>query len=62
MKWVLRRTSEGGGFVAKSGCNGSYVRNLMNAKKYPTKEDALVDACIEEVPVNLEVLLDEMGR
>lgn len=59
MAYVLKRTTGGGGWVAKPGHPGSYTKNLAFAKKYATREEAIEDSCFEnEVPQNIERLLD----
>lgn len=45
--YVLIRTDQGGGYVAKPGHRSSYTPRLEDAKKYPTKEAAKRDACPE---------------
>ena len=57
MTYILRRTDQGGGYVAPSGSPSSYTRDPLRAKRYPTKEAAIADSCPEnEVPVNLQKL------
>jgi hypothetical protein len=57
--FVLRRTDQGGGYVAKAGNSGSYTNEVKRMKKYPTEEAAKADACPEnEMPVPLSHLID----
>lgn len=59
MSYVLKRTDQGGGYVAREGHPSSYVRNIANARKFPTREAAERDRCVEnEVIVDLETILD----
>jgi hypothetical protein len=52
--WVLKRTNSTGGYVALPGHRSSYTPNLMYAKKYRTKEEAIRYSCPEnEIPVDL---------
>ena len=56
MSFVLKRTDQGGGYVAdmrKSRNGGSYTNSLFIAKLYKTREAAEADQC----PGN-EVILD----
>ena len=56
--YILRRTDQGGGYVAPSGSKSSYTTIPTRAKRYETKEQAIADSCIEnEVPVNLYEIL-----
>ena len=45
--WVLKRTDQGGGYVAdiRKSFGGSYTRSLDRARLYPTKEAAEADRC-----------------
>jgi hypothetical protein len=61
--WVLKRTSQGGGWVAKPGSRCSYTLNLENAQKFNSSEEAVQNSCIEnEKPENLENILDRFRR
>lgn len=45
MAYVIRRTDQGGGYVAPSGSASSYVKHPDNARQYPTREAAERDKC-----------------
>ena len=44
--YILKRRGDGL-YVSKPGNHHSYVRSIMNARKYSTREAAKGDACIE---------------
>lgn len=51
--WVLKR-KEDGKYVAKTFTGSSYTRSLVLAEKFPTKENAIENSCIEnEVPIQI---------
>ena len=57
--YVIRRTDQGGGYVAKPGSRSSYTKSLARAEKFPDRETAEGHSCPEnERAVNLEHLLD----
>lgn len=59
--YVLRRTDQGGGYVAESGSDKSYTHQLENAKRFPTREAADADRCKgNEVIVPVDQLLRPM--
>ena len=59
MTYILKRTDQGGGYVAPSGSKNSYTRDPLKAKRYDSKKQAIADSCIEnEVPVNLNHLIN----
>lgn len=51
MPYYLKRTDQGGGFVAPPGSRKSYTRTLRRARPFATKDAALADACGNEYPV-----------
>lgn len=53
MAWVLRRTDQGGGYVAPSGSAKSYTRSKASAERFATAADASRAACVNETPVEL---------
>lgn len=58
MTYLLKRTDQGGGYVAPSGSSSSYTRNPLRARRYPTKEQAERCRCPEnEVIVNYHDLV-----
>jgi hypothetical protein len=57
MAYILRRTDQGGGYVANPGSKSSYTRNPLNAQRFETKEQAIANSCPgNEVPINLHKL------
>lgn len=53
--YVLIRTDQGGGYVARPGSKSSYTLKLQQACVYPTKEAAELDSCPEnEIAVSVE--------
>lgn len=57
--YLLRRTNQSGGYVAKDGHKSSYVKDLQNARKFKTIEEAEKERCVEnEVIEDLERILD----
>jgi len=63
MTWILKRTDQGGGYVNQPGSGSSYTRDPLRAKRYPTKEAAREDSCVEnERPVNLGNLIGRSTR
>lgn len=56
--WVLKR-KEDDKYVAKdfirSISGSSYTKSLRDAKKYDSKEQAIIDSCVEnEVPIQID--------
>jgi hypothetical protein len=47
MRWILRRASKGGGYVAPPGSPRSYVRDPRKAQSFDTKEEADASKCPE---------------
>lgn len=45
MPYVIKRTDQGGGYVAPRGSPSSYVRGLQHARVYSTSEEAERDRC-----------------
>lgn len=45
MGYIIERTDQGGGYVAKPGSNSSYTHRLEDARVYPTREAAERDRC-----------------
>lgn len=61
MAYVIKRTDHGGGYVSKPGSAKSYTRDARNMRKYPTREAADADRCVEnEIVVDFEQLLDQL--
>ena len=46
MAYLLRRTDQGGGWVAPAGRHRSYTHNREKAYRYPTREAAERDRCV----------------
>jgi hypothetical protein len=60
MNYVIKRTDQGGGYVAPPGSAKSYTRNLAKARKFTTREEADKNRCVEnEVVRSVE---EEMGQ
>jgi len=54
--YLLKRV-EDGRFVAKSGREASYTRDIEHVRIYPTREAAEADRCVEnEIIVPMEAL------
>jgi len=52
--YAIKRTDQGGGYVAPAGSRNSYTKNVKNAQIYRDKEDAERNRCLgNEVIVNL---------
>lgn len=47
MSYILRRTDQGGGWVAPPGSRKSYTHNRDKAHRFATKEAAEADRCVE---------------
>jgi len=61
--WVLKRTDQGRGYVARPGSRGSYTDDIRNAKTYGTKESAEADSCPgNEIAVSVESQMVRCGR
>lgn len=59
MAYIIKRTDQGGGYVAKPGSAKSYTHNLEHARKFDTREQAEADRCKgNEVVLNLEQVLN----
>ena len=46
-RYVLRRTDQGGGYVAKAGGSESYTQELAHIRKFKTLEEASENRCVE---------------
>ena len=58
MAYLLRRTDQGGGFLAAPGSGASYTHDLRRARLFQTKEQAEAERCPDnEVPVPLDWIL-----
>lgn len=56
--YVIRRTDQGGGYVAKPGHRSSYTNALQYMQKFSTKENAKEHCCPgNEVPVSIDSLI-----
>lgn len=54
MAFIIRRTDQGGGYVAPQGSAKSFTHSRQRARQYPSREAAEADRCpgneiIEEV-------------
>lgn len=55
MTYILRRTDQGGGYVAQPGSHNSYTKDPLKARRFPTREAAERDRCPgNEVVVSLD--------
>lgn len=53
--YVIRRTDQGGGYVAPAGSPSSYVQALQYARVFPTREAAERECCPgNELVVSIE--------
>lgn len=43
--YLLKRTDQGGGYVAKPGLKSSYTYDLRKVRKFDTEEDAERERC-----------------
>ena len=43
--YVIKRTDQGGGYVARQGSNSSYTHNLELARKFHSREAANAERC-----------------
>jgi hypothetical protein len=50
---VLRRTDQGGGYVAPAGSKKAYARTKAGARRFLSRDAALADACGNEIPERL---------
>lgn len=53
MSFLLRRTDQGGGWVAKSGSPGSYTHKLQHARRFETRYQAERERCVENEVIEL---------
>lgn len=54
MAFVLKRTDQGGGYVAPAGSAKSYTRSKARARRYATREEANADRCGNEVIIGAD--------
>jgi len=60
MSYVIKRTDQGGGFLAKPGSEQTYSKFLQDARLFPTFAAAQAEACVgNEIVLSLE---DAAGR
>ncbi len=56
--YLIKRTDQGGGYVALPGSKHAYTKNLRLARTFKTRNDALEECCPwNEVPVSLRSLV-----
>ncbi len=56
--FVIKRTDQGGGYVARSGSQSSYTNKLENARTFSTSAEADAERCVEnEIVVSVDSLL-----
>ena len=46
MNYVIKRTDQGGGYVAKRGLKESYTKNIQKVRTFATIEEAERNLCI----------------
>lgn len=51
--WIIRRTDQGGGYLAPPGSERSYTSNRYLARRFPNREAAAAECCGNETPVKL---------
>lgn len=55
MNYVIKRTDQGCGYVAKRGLKESYTRDIEKIRVFATMEDAQRERCVEnEVVVPMD--------
>jgi hypothetical protein len=52
--YILKRTDQGGGYLARAGSIKAYTRHLEQARTFASIEDALADACGNERVLTVE--------
>ncbi len=58
--FILKRTDQGGGYVAPPGSLKSYVRNPVKARRFATREEADRNRCVENETI--VALADLVGQ
>lgn len=53
MTGYVIRSKDTGKYVANPGRNSSYTRDILQARRFPTREAAQADACGSEVVIAL---------
>ena len=61
MAYVIKRTDQGGGYVAPPGSEHSYTNALQRARTYPTRAAAEAERCSNEIVLSVEEAIDH-GR
>lgn len=59
--YIIKRTDQGGGFLATPGSAHSYTHNLAYAQGFRTRDDALAQCCENEVPVSVDNFLPRVS-
>jgi len=55
--YLLKRTDQGGGYVARSGLREAYTLNIDKVRLFTTKEDAERNRCTDnEIIIHLDDL------
>jgi hypothetical protein len=47
VSYILKRIDQRGGYVAPPGSLNSYTPNIIGARRFPTREAAEADRCVE---------------
>jgi len=59
MAYLIQRTDQGGGYVARPGSQSSYTRNVLAARRFATREEAEAQRCPgNERIVSLDDIID----
>lgn len=57
MAYILKRTDQGGGYVARSGHASSYTKNIEHVRTFATREEAEKHRCVDnEIIVDMAAL------
>ena len=54
--YVLRRTDQGGGYVAKPGSRTSYTSNVFRARTFSSEAEAIREKCDNEAVERFDTL------
>ena len=58
-RYVIKRTDQGGGYVAIAGQKNSYTNKVSNMRKFDTEQAARDDACTgNEIVVPLSEIIN----
>lgn len=57
MQYVIKRTDQSGGYVAKPGLKESYIKDIEKVRVFATLEEAQRERCVEN---EIVVPMDEI--